>query len=112
MTGDLGDFELDFLELPSTLCIRNHTVRAKASMKPAQRCRVVSFSCRYRESTTALQHDVPLFGDRVDIIGYLIDGIYIRHENSQISIIPERERGEEERRFLLFVVEGSISKGK
>ena len=38
--------------------------------------------------------DVPsLFGDRVDIIGYLIDGIYIRHENSQISIIPEREEG-------------------
>ena len=67
-------------------------------MKPAQRCRVVSFSCRYRESTTALQHDVPLFGDRVDIIGYLIDGIYIRHENSQISIIPEREgRGERKR---------------
>ena len=35
----------------------------------------------------------PSLSDRVDIIGYLIDGIYIRHENSQISIIPERERG-------------------
>ena len=39
---------------------------------------------------------LPLFGDRVDIIGYLIDGIYIRHENSQISIIPERGKGEAE----------------
>ena len=35
--------------------------------------------------------------DRVDIIGYLIDGIDIRHENSQISIIPEMGRGKRDR---------------